>query len=165
MKFETLGDLQDQIKLIYYSSQDHKTLYFQMQLISIRCSNIRESIKSELILNKPEQCMTNLRKLENSPGTRNAISEKTKKSNVKQVNFINRYFCWQVNSYIKNYPGYPSSRDVCYGSTAGIQCLCISLLAVCWSRIRSISRWDSNDLNWILRKGHELFKSINKFPQ
>ena len=61
-----------------------------MQLISIRCSNIRESIKSELILNKPEQCMTNLRKLENSPGTRNAISEKTKKSNVKQVNFINR---------------------------------------------------------------------------
>ena len=53
MKFENLDDLQDYIKLIYYSSQHHKTLYFQMQFISIRCSKIlRESIKSELILNR-----------------------------------------------------------------------------------------------------------------
>ena len=28
MKFETLDDLQDYIKLIYYNSQHHKTLYF-----------------------------------------------------------------------------------------------------------------------------------------
>ena len=37
MKFETLDDLQYYIKLIYYNSQHHKTLYFQMQFISIRC--------------------------------------------------------------------------------------------------------------------------------
>ena len=53
--------------------------------------------------------------------------------------------------------------DIRYGSTAGIQCLCISLIAVCWSLIKSISRWDSNDLDRILRKGDELFKSLNKF--
>ena len=34
MKFETL----DYMKLIYYNSQHHKTLYFQMQF-NIRCSN------------------------------------------------------------------------------------------------------------------------------
>ena len=37
MKFETLDDFQDYIKLIYYNSQHHKTLYFQMKFISIRC--------------------------------------------------------------------------------------------------------------------------------
>ena len=53
--------------LIYYSSQHHKTLYFQMKFISIRCSNkLRESIKSELVLNRPKQCITKKRKLENS---------------------------------------------------------------------------------------------------
>ena len=36
MKFENLDDLQDYIKPIYYSSEHHKTLYFQMQFISIR---------------------------------------------------------------------------------------------------------------------------------
>ena len=36
-------------------------------------------------------------------------------------------------------------------------------MAVCSSRIKSISRWDSNDVDWILRKGDELFKSFNKF--
>ena len=36
-------------------------------------------------------------------------------------------------------------------------------MVVCWSLIKSISRWDSNDLDQILRKGGELFKSLNKF--
>ena len=36
-------------------------------------------------------------------------------------------------------------------------------MVVCWSLIKSISRWDSNDLDQILRKGNELFKSFNKF--
>ena len=67
MKFENLDNLQDYIKVIYSSSQHHKTFYFQMQFISIRCSiNFRESIKSELILNRPKQCITKKRNLENS---------------------------------------------------------------------------------------------------
>ena len=48
IKFETLDDLEDFIMLIYYSSQHHKILYFQMQFISIRCANnCKESIKSK----------------------------------------------------------------------------------------------------------------------
>ena len=59
MEFETLDELKVYIKLIYHSNQYPKTLYFQMQFISIRCSNkVRESIKSELILNRPKQCIT-----------------------------------------------------------------------------------------------------------
>ena len=53
--------------------------------------------------------------------------------------------------------------DIRYGTTADIQCSCISLMAVCWSCIKSISRWNSNDLDRILRKGDELFKSLSKF--
>ena len=67
MKFKTLDDLLDYIKLIYYNSQRHKTHCFQMQFISVRCSsNLRESIKLELVLNKPEQCIAKKKELENS---------------------------------------------------------------------------------------------------
>ena len=53
--------------------------------------------------------------------------------------------------------------DILYGSTAGIQCLCISLMAACWSLIKCLSRWDNNELDRILRKSDALFKSLNKF--
>ena len=53
--------------------------------------------------------------------------------------------------------------DIRYGTTAGIQCLCISLIAVRWSLIKSISRWDIIDLDQILGKGDEFFKSLDKF--
>ena len=36
-------------------------------------------------------------------------------------------------------------------------------MALFWSLTKSISRWDSNDLDRILRKGDEFFKSLNKF--
>ena len=39
----------------------------------------------------------------------------------------------------------------------------MSLTAVCWSLIKSISRWDGIDLDQTLGKGDELFKSLNKF--
>ena len=50
-----------------------------------------------------------------------------------------------------------------YGTSTSIQCLCMSLVVVCWSLIKSISRWDGIDLDRILGKGDELFKSLNKF--
>ena len=79
MKFEILDDMQDYIKLIYYNSQHHKTLYFQMQFISIRCSNnLRESIKSELILNRPKQCITKKQELENSQAPEMLSAKKNK---------------------------------------------------------------------------------------
>ena len=90
MKFEALDDFQDYIKLIYYSSQHHKTVYFQIQFISIRCSsNLRESLRSELILNGPKVC-TRTRK---HSDTRNTISKKPENSNIEKVYFRNRSFC------------------------------------------------------------------------
>ena len=60
MKFETLDDLQDYIKLIYYNSQRHKTLFSGAIHLSISkySNNLTESIKSELILNRPKKCIT-----------------------------------------------------------------------------------------------------------
>ena len=36
-------------------------------------------------------------------------------------------------------------------------------MAVCCCLFKSILRWDSNSLDWILEKGDDLFKSFNKF--
>ena len=63
----------------------------------------------------------------------------------------------------KTVQGTHHQGNIRYGTTAGIQCFCISLLAACWRLIKSISRWDSNDLDRLLGKGDELFKSFSKF--
>ena len=64
-----------------------------MQLISIRClNNLKESIKSEFILNRLKQFIAKKQELENSQvlemlSAKRAISEN---SNIKQVYFRNR---------------------------------------------------------------------------
>ena len=164
MKFENLDNFQDYIKLINYSSQHHKTLYFQMLFISIRGSkNLRESIKSELILNGPKQCITKKRKLENSQAPEMLSAKKQKNHTLNKFISETDSFVGRSIHISKIVQGIHHQGDIRYGSTAGIQCLCISLMAVCWSLIKSISRWDSNDLDRILRKSDELFKSLNKF--
>ena len=135
-----------------------------MQFISIRCSNnLRESIKSGLILNRPKQCITKKRELENSQSPEMLSVKKQKIQTLN--NFIS-----ETDSFVstsihisKIVQGTHHQGDIRYGTTAGIQCLCISLMAVCWSLAKSISRWDSNDFDRILRKGDELFKSLDKF--
>ena len=85
----------------------------------------------------------------------------------QEIHTLNKFIS-ETNSFVgrsihisKIAQGTHYQGDIRYGSTAGIQCLCISLMAVCWSLIKSTSRWDSN--GWILRKVDELFKSLNKF--
>ena len=48
-----------------------------------------------------------------------------------------------------------------FGNTAGMQCACNALFAICWGRIKSASYWKPCDLDYILIKGDELFKKIN----
>ena len=91
-------------------------------------------------------------------------------SATKQKILILNKFSSETDSFVgrsihiaKIVQGTHHQGNICYGSTAGIQCLCISLMVVYWSLIKSISRWDSNDLDQILRKDDELFKSLNKF--
>ena len=49
-----------------------------------------------------------------------------------------------------------------YG-TQGIQCSCMSLMSICWSIVKTIARWDSDDLDRILQNGDSLFKSLSIF--
>ena len=48
-----------------------------------------------------------------------------------------------------------------FGHTAGIQCACNSLYALCWSTIKRVSVWTTSDLDYVLENGDSLFKSIN----
>ena len=44
--------------------------------------------------------------------------------------------------------------DIRYGMLRDIQRSCMSLMSVCWALFKSVSIWDSVDLNCILRKGN-----------
>ena len=45
--------------------------------------------------------------------------------------------------------------------TAGVQCACKSLFALCWLQVKTVSRWNKNDLNHVLTEGDLLYKSLN----
>ena len=130
-----------------------------MQFSSNRCSNnLRQSIKSELIPNRPKQSITKKRKLESSQ-TPIMLSAKKKKIQTLSKFISETYTSVTRSIHIsKTVQGTRHQRDIHYGTTADIQCLCISLMGVCWSLIKSISRWDSNEFDWILTKGDDLFK-------
>ena len=48
-----------------------------------------------------------------------------------------------------------------FGRTAGVQCACNSLFALCWSQVETVSRWNKSDLNHVLTEGDLLYKSLN----
>ena len=48
-----------------------------------------------------------------------------------------------------------------FGHTAGIQCACNSLYALCWSAIKRVSVWTTSDLDYVLENGDILFKGLN----
>ena len=50
-----------------------------------------------------------------------------------------------------------------FGETAGLQCVCNSLMSIVWSSIKHISYWRLQDLDNILINGDILDKSLNVF--
>ena len=50
-----------------------------------------------------------------------------------------------------------------YGTSSGMQCLCMSLMSITWTLLRSPGLWDKFDLDSILGKGYQLFSFIVKF--
>ena len=48
-----------------------------------------------------------------------------------------------------------------FGHTAGIQCACNSLYALCWSAIKRVAVWTTSDLDYVLENGDILFKGLN----
>ena len=47
-----------------------------------------------------------------------------------------------------------------FGETAGIQCACNALYALCWTQIKQIFHWVRRDLDHILVEGDNLYKSL-----
>ena len=47
-----------------------------------------------------------------------------------------------------------------FGDTAGMQCSCNALYAICFSIVKKVSIWKSYDLDYILEKGDETFKHL-----
>lgn len=45
-----------------------------------------------------------------------------------------------------------------FGTTRGTQCTCIALYGICFSVIKSIARWNENDLESVVEKGDLLYK-------
>ena len=45
-----------------------------------------------------------------------------------------------------------------FGRTAGVQC---TLFALCWSQVKTVSRWNKSDLNHVLTKENLLYKSLH----
>ena len=50
-----------------------------------------------------------------------------------------------------------------FGETAGIQCACNALYALCWTQIKQIFHWVRRDLDHILVEGYNLYKSLHTF--
>ena len=50
-----------------------------------------------------------------------------------------------------------------FGETAGLQCVCNSLMSIVWSSIKQISYWRPQDLDNILINGDILYKRLNVF--
>ena len=50
-----------------------------------------------------------------------------------------------------------------FGETAGIQCACNALYALCWTQIKQIFHWVRRGLDHILVEGCNLYKSLHTF--
>lgn len=53
--------------------------------------------------------------------------------------------------------------DIRYDTIAGIQCSRMSIMSICWGIVKTIARWDSDELDRILQNGDCLFKSLHIF--
>ena len=52
--------------------------------------------------------------------------------------------------------------DLKYGDTAGVQCMCNALFSLCWAKVKKVSLWKSFDLDYVLDRGDEVYKQLNK---
>lgn len=63
---------------------------------------------------------------------------------------------------MKSVQGSFNQGDIRFKESAGQQCSCIALYAVCWSVVKRVSCWKSFDLDYILVQGDKLYKSLGK---
>ena len=53
--------------------------------------------------------------------------------------------------------------DKRFGETAGMQCACMALTALCWSVITEVSIWRASDLDYMLESGGKVSKNVGIF--
>ena len=53
--------------------------------------------------------------------------------------------------------------DPMFGVSAGMQCTCNSLFSICWSKIMKVCYWKPCDLDYVLKKGDQLFKNVGLY--
>ena len=60
-------------------------------------------------------------------------------------------------NFLKVVQGSFHQGDTKFGHTAGVQCACNSLFAICWSVIKRVTVWSTYDLDYILANGDSIF--------
>ena len=89
-----------------------------------------------------------------------------------KVNMAFLKLCLLLDGDIESNPG-PATSEILkvvsgtfnqghpkFANTAGIQCACNALYAICFSIIKKVSVWKSYDLDYILENGNETFKIV-----
>ena len=90
---------------------------------------------------------------------------------VTEIKFYwkNRAIChchWQCPNPIqlkKSVQGSCNKGYERFGTTAGMQCTCISIFLLCWSVIGKVSIWQSHDLDYIICTGYKIYKDLRYF--
>ena len=54
-----------------------------------------------------------------------------------------------------------NQADTKFGVTAGVQCMCNALFSLCWANIKKVSIWKTFDLDNVLNRGDQLYKTFN----
>ena len=75
---------------------------------------------------------------------------------------LSNNFSDTVKSFIAKDEGFNFINSAAYWKkyTAGIQCSCNALYAICFSMVKKVSVWKSYDLDYILEKGDKTFKLL-----
>ena len=61
----------------------------------------------------------------------------------------------------KSFQGSFHHGHVKFGETTGIQCKYNALFSLCWSTIKRVTAWKTWDMDYVLEKGDQLYKSVN----
>ena len=62
---------------------------------------------------------------------------------------------------VKSVKGSCHQGDIKFSDTAGMQCTCNSLFAICFSKMYRISLWRSEDLDLVLKNCDFIYKKLN----
>ena len=149
LKFYQLSNLEKHIQTIYLFQRNQRHAYFQIEFINVivggDSSQILRDFHHKKKLNQQmKRC-------------RDKILQK-KQSDLSLSMTVSKSY-----SVRKSVQGSYNQGHERFGTTAGMQCTCISLLSLCWSVIGKVSIWQSHDLDYIICTGYKIYKDLRCF--